>query len=164
MMRKPGHLHVSRFPNVSQYAMPPWWPLLELLLWCPIFESSHSNSFEDQTPVDFVWSVGSLNELDGLECKCIGLLNYNKHNKARTTMTSSNGNICALLALCEGNPSVTGGSPLKGQWLRALLFSLICPWTNGWTNNPYAGDLRRHRAHYDFTVLTMCIFLGMYCR
>ena len=45
-------------------------------------------------------------------------------------------------------------SPHKGQWRRALMFSLICPWINGWVNNREAGDLRRHRAHYD--VVVMC--------
>ena len=32
-------------------------------------------------------------------------------------------------------------------------FSLICAWINGWVNNRGAGDLRRHRAHYDVTVM-----------
>ena len=41
----------------------------------------------------------------------------------------------------------------KGQWPGALLFSLICAWTNAWSNNGDAGDLRHHRAHYDVTVL-----------
>ena len=36
----------------------------------------------------------------------------------------------------------------KGQWLGALMFSLICTWINGWAKNREAGDLRRHRAHY----------------
>ena len=40
----------------------------------------------------------------------------------------------------------------KGQGHRALVFSLICAWTNGWGNNRDAGDLRRRRAHYDVTV------------
>ena len=31
-----------------------------------------------------------------------------------------------------------------GQWLRALMFSLICPWIYAWVNNREAGDLRRH--------------------
>ena len=48
-----------------------------------------------------------------------------------------------LLALCEENPSVTGGFPHKGQWHGALMFSLICAWTNGWANNRDAGDLGR---------------------
>ena len=44
-------------------------------------------------------------------------------------------------------------SPHKGQWRGALMFSLICAWTNGFANNRYASDLRRHRAHYDATVM-----------
>ena len=44
-------------------------------------------------------------------------------------------------------------SPHKGQWRGALMFSLICVWINGWVNNGEAGDLRRHRAHYDVTVM-----------
>ena len=40
-------------------------------------------------------------------------------------------------------------SPHKGQWRGALM----CGWTNGWVNNGEAGDLRRHRAHYDVTVM-----------
>ena len=44
-------------------------------------------------------------------------------------------------------------SPHKGQWRGALMFSLICAWTNGWVNNWYVGDLRRRRAHYDITVM-----------
>ena len=42
---------------------------------------------------------------------------------------------------------------LKGQWCRALMFSLICVWTSGWANNREAGDLRRYRTHYDVTVM-----------
>ena len=44
-------------------------------------------------------------------------------------------------------------SPHKGQWRGALMFSLICVWINGWVNNREAGDLRRHRAHYDVIVM-----------
>ena len=44
--------------------------------------------------------------------------------------------------------------PHKGQWSGALVFSLICAWANGWVNNRDAGDLRRHRAHYDVTVMS----------
>ena len=41
----------------------------------------------------------------------------------------------------------------KGQWHGALMFSLICAWINNWINNHEAGDLRRHQAHYDVTVM-----------
>ena len=44
-------------------------------------------------------------------------------------------------------------SPHKGQWRRALMFSMIWAWTNVWVNNQDAGDLRRHRAHYDVFVM-----------
>ena len=45
-------------------------------------------------------------------------------------------------------------SPHKGQRRGALMFSLICAWINGWVNNDEAGDLRRHRAHYDVSVMS----------
>ena len=45
-------------------------------------------------------------------------------------------------------------SPHKGQWRGALMFSLICAWINGCVNDGEAGDLRRHRVHYDVTVMT----------
>ena len=32
----------------------------------------------------------------------------------------------------------------KGQWRGALMFSLICAWTNGWANNQDTGALRRY--------------------
>ena len=44
--------------------------------------------------------------------------------------------------------------PHNGQWREALMFSLICVWLNGWVNNREAGDLRRHRAHYDVIVMS----------
>ena len=44
-------------------------------------------------------------------------------------------------------------SPHKGQWRGALMFYLVCAWINGWVNNGEAGDLRRHRAHYDVIVM-----------
>ena len=45
-------------------------------------------------------------------------------------------------------------SPHKGQWTGALMFSFICVWTNAWVNNHKAGDLRRHRVHYDVIVMS----------
>ena len=44
-------------------------------------------------------------------------------------------------------------SPHKGQWRRALMFSLICVWINGWVTNREAGDLRHYRTHYDVIVM-----------
>ena len=44
-------------------------------------------------------------------------------------------------------------SPHKGQWRRALMFSLICARINVWVNNGEAGVFRRSRAHYDVIVM-----------
>ena len=44
-------------------------------------------------------------------------------------------------------------SPHKGQWHRALMFSLIYVWINGWVNNREAGDLRCYHGHYDVIVM-----------
>ena len=44
-------------------------------------------------------------------------------------------------------------SPHKGPWRGALMFSLTCAWINDWVNNREAGDLRRHRGHYDVNVM-----------
>ena len=52
-------------------------------------------------------------------------------------------------------------SPHKGQWRGALMISLIWPWTNGWSNYRDAGDLRRHRAHFDATVMYIHLYIEM---
>ena len=61
----------------------------------------------------------------------------------------------ALLAICAGNSPVTGEFPAQRPVTRSFEFSLICTWINGWANNREAGGLRRHRTHYDVTV--MCL-------
>ena len=69
-------------------------------------------------------------------------------------MVSSNGSIyCVTGLLCGGIHRSPVNSSHKGQWRGALMFSLICAWINGWVNNLEAGDLRRHRAHYDVIVM-----------
>ena len=77
---------------------------------------------------------------------------WTKHNM----VTSPNGNISASLALCEGNPLAIGGFPPQKPVTRSLMFSLICTWTNGWVNNRNAGDLRRHRDHYNVAIMYYC--------
>ena len=60
--------------------------------------------------------------------------------------------LSALLSLCVGNAPVN--SPHKDQWRGALMLCLICAWRNG-VNNREAGDLRRHRDHYDVTLMIL---------
>ena len=61
----------------------------------------------------------------------------------------------ALLELCERNSPVTGEFPSQRAVTRSFDVSLICAWVNGKVNNRKAGDLRRHRAHYDVTVMVI---------
>ena len=73
-------------------------------------------------------------------------------SSAATIVTSSSGNIFRVTGpLCGEFTGSPVNSPHKGQWRGALIFSLIC--INGWVNNYEAGDLRRHRVHYDVTVM-----------
>ena len=56
----------------------------------------------------------------------------------------------ALLALCEGNWPVTSEFPAQRSVTRSFdIFFEI----NSWINNRGAGNLRRHRAHHDVTVM-----------
>ena len=78
------------------------------------------------------------------------------HNIPNTfrMMTSSNGNIFRVTGhLCGEFTGSPVNSQHKGQWRRALMFSLICVWINGWVNKREADDLRRYRAHYDVIVM-----------
>ena len=78
---------------------------------------------------------------------------------ALTMMTSSNGNIFRVTGhLC--------GEFTGPRWIprtkasdvdRALMFSLICVWINGWVNTREAGDMRCYRAHYDVTLKTITV-------
>ena len=69
--------------------------------------------------------------------------------------TSSNGNIFALLALCEGNPPVSNGfsSQRPVTWGFELFFDLHL--NKRFANNQDPGDLRRHRDHYDVIVMSV---------
>ena len=70
-------------------------------------------------------------------------------------MTSSNGSIFRprYWPFVRGIHRSPVNSPHKGQWPGALMISLICARINGWVNNGEAGDLRRHRAHYDVIIM-----------
>ena len=72
--------------------------------------------------------------------------------------------ISALLALCAGNSRVTGEFPTQRPVTRSFddFFDLcLCVWTSGWANTRAAGDLRRHRANYDVTVMASRLRLAV---
>ena len=54
----------------------------------------------------------------------------------------------------RGIPRSPVNSPHKGPVTRRFDVSFICVWINGGVNNREADDLRRHRVHYDVTVLS----------
>ena len=62
----------------------------------------------------------------------------------------------------QGNHRSPVNSLHKGQWREVLMFSMICAWINGWVNNDETGDLRRHLAHYDVTVMPWVSFGNIY--
>ena len=66
-------------------------------------------------------------------------------------LTSSNGNI--NWPFVRGIHRSPVNSPHKGQWPGALIFSLICTWTNDWVNNRDGGDLRCNHTHYDLSLM-----------
>ena len=76
-------------------------------------------------------------------------------------MTSSNGNFPRYWQFVRGihRPPVT--SPHKGQWRRALMFSLICAWINSWANSREASDLRPNRTDYDTTAIMLYMFWNL---
>ena len=88
------------------------------------------------------------------------LLGYGTDLKEFTWWRHQMETFSALLAICAGNSPFTGEFPSQSQWRGALTFYLICAWTSGWVNNREAGDLRRHRAYYDVTIMNLSVFIG----
>ena len=59
----------------------------------------------------------------------------------------------ALLAFCAGNSTVTGEFLAQRPVRRGFDVSFDLRLNKEWRNNREAGDLRRHRAHYDVSVM-----------
>ena len=69
-------------------------------------------------------------------------------------MTSSNGNIFTRYwPFVRGIHSVTGEYPAQGPVTRGFDTFFDLRLNERWVNNREAGDLRRHRTRYDFTVM-----------
>ena len=59
----------------------------------------------------------------------------------------------ALLAICAGNSPVIGEFPAQRPVTRSFDDFFDLRLNEGWVNNPEADELRRHRAHYEVTVM-----------
>ena len=68
-------------------------------------------------------------------------------------MTSSNGNIFRVTGPLCGEFTGPGEFSAQRPVTRSVMFSLIYAWIHDWVNNREAGDLRRHRGHYDVIVM-----------
>ena len=88
------------------------------------------------------------------------ILRGNTAKQSFTMMTSSNGNIFRVTGpLCgdfTGHRWIPHTKASDAElwcflWFGAF-FGVFCAWLNGWVNIREAGDLRRHRAHYDVIV------------
>ena len=71
-------------------------------------------------------------------------------------MTSSNENIFRVTGFFVENSSVPGEFPAQRPVTRSFDVFFDLRWINGWVNTREAGDLRRHRAHYDIIVMILC--------
>ena len=71
-------------------------------------------------------------------------------------MTSSNGNIFRVTGPLFGEFTCHRWIPLtKTSDAELWCFLWSASWRNGWVNVREAGDLRRHRAHYDVIVMAL---------
>ena len=84
-------------------------------------------------------------------------------------LNGANGSIPQCWPFVRGIHRLPENSMHKGQLRGALMFSSVCAWIMGWLDNREAGDLRRHRTHYDVTVMTnifefldMCAFCWIF--
>ena len=69
-------------------------------------------------------------------------------------MTSSNGNSFSVTGVLWGESTDHRWIPLtKASDADFGGVFFICAWTNGWATSRDPGDLRRHRIHYDVTVM-----------
>ena len=74
-------------------------------------------------------------------------------NANKSTVTSSNGNIFRVTGHLCGEFTGHRWIPRTKAGDAELWSFLWSAWMNGWVNNGEAGDLRRHRAHYDVIVM-----------
>ena len=77
-------------------------------------------------------------------------------------MTSSNGNIFRVTDhLCGEFTSHRLIPHTKASDAKLWFFLWSAPWINGWVNNGEAGDLGRHRTHYDVIVVSFILSKGI---
>ena len=124
------------------------WPLLALTILCrkSLNTLTHLNIF---VTIAYIWNSAILNLHLRLDIECVYIPGISIGSWWRHQMEI----VFALLAFCAGNSSVTGEFHAQRPVTRSFDVFLICGWIHGWVNNHKAGDLRRHRTHYDVIVI-----------
>ena len=56
----PGSHYWDYYSAVQWRGMLSWWPILWLLLWCPLSKSRHCKSFQDRTEINFIYGCPML--------------------------------------------------------------------------------------------------------
>ena len=138
-----------------QQHLSPWRPPVGLLSGCIIFKSSHFHSCEGRAPADSMTTWDFMTTWAGTRIVHSAMAaSYRHHCNInfiwwRHQMES----FPCYWPFVRGIHRSPMNSPHKGQWSGALRFHLIRAWINGLVNNREAGDLRRHRAYYNVTVM-----------
>ena len=83
--------------------------------------------------------------------QCWNIVNLTHRNNFLWNITRNS--FSALQTLCEGNSPVTGEFSSQRPVTRSFDVFFDLHLNNDWTNHRDASDLRRHRAHYDVTVM-----------
>ena len=94
----------------------------------------------------------------GLQCTskvAYGILLVCYPGDIMNMMTSSNGNIFRVTGHLCGEFTGHRWIPRTKVSDAELWFFFDCAWINDWVNNREAGDLRRHRRHYDVNVMNL---------
>ena len=149
---------ISKLEIMLGFTYIPLAPMLLVMFWGIVYRNKVPQYLMDRTKKQSIYTASHQ-----IKCYLIDLCNY-KCSKIKH---------CVCSNICEWHDDVMKWKhfprywpfvraihrspvnyPHKGQWRGALMFSLICVWINAWVNNRKAGDLRRHRAHYDVIVMT----------
>ena len=145
--------------------------IITIFIQCVLFKMLNSTHWTSYTLVIYKWFKPTR------YCDCLSML-YLSYSRQVTEapkvltdsgsslyinilvpmMTSSNGNIFRVTGpLC--------GEFTRHRWIprtkasNAELWCLICVWINDWVSNREAGNLRRHRGHYDVTVMYIYVMV-----
>ena len=121
------------------------YPMVHFVIKGLIFSKILANDTQSLARKDEIWSV---------------FCEFKVKVPLQLMMTSSNGNIFRVTGRLCGEFTGDRWIPLTTASDAELwCFFFIRAWINDWVNTREAGDLRRHRAHYD--VIMMCFRGGI---